>query len=105
MLSQAVTGRQRELGVRMALGAGRGEILRIVIGEALVWTIAGLAVGGVGALAAARFLRSFLFEVQPGDPAVLAAAAGILLAMALLATWLPARRAASADPARALRAE
>jgi len=105
ILSLAVAQRFREIGIRMALGAQSRDVIRLVVaGAARVVAIGGLA-GAVLALAGARAIRSLLFGVAPGDPATVAAAAATVLAAALLAAWIPARRAAKADPVVALRQE
>jgi putative ABC transport system permease protein len=105
VLSYSVTRRTREIGVRVALGATRGEVGRLVVREGMVMTVAGIAIGLAAAAALTRFLRSVLYEVTPGDPFTYAAVGGILLAVALIACWLPARRATSVDPLVALRVD
>ncbi|HEV8629016.1 MAG TPA: FtsX-like permease family protein [Thermoanaerobaculia bacterium] len=95
--------RARELGIRVALGAGRGELLRLLVGQSLALALAGVALGAAGAFGSARLLASLLAGVAAGDPATLLGAAALLVAMAMLAAWLPAWRAASADPASVLR--
>lgn len=105
LLSFTVAARTREIGVRLALGAGRPRVLAHVIGEGLSLSAAGLALGAAGALALSRVLAGLLFGVGPWDPATLAAVSGLVLAVALVATLLPAWRAASVDPATACRAE
>ena len=102
VLSYIVTQRTREIGVRMALGASRGRVLGEVLREGGRLVLLGFAVGIAGAIAAGRVLASLLHEVQPGDPTVLLATAGLLAAVALVACYLPARRAARLDPMRAL---
>ena len=104
-LAHAVGARRRELSVRMAVGAGKRQIVRLVLSEGARLTAAGVLVGGAGAVAAARALRQLLFGVEPLDVASFAAATLLLAAIALVAAWLPARRAASVDPVRALREE
>jgi predicted permease len=105
VLSYGVSQRRRELGVRAALGASRGRLLRLVIGHGLSVTCAGLVVGLAGAAALTRLLAALLFQVQPLDPLSFAAAPLVLLPAAILATLLPALRAASVDPATVLRGE
>jgi putative ABC transport system permease protein len=105
VLAYAVARRRRELGVRMALGADRGRLVGLVVRHTLRMTVMGLALGLIGAVALTRILTAYLFAVRPLDPATLAGAAAIVLAAALLATYVPARRAASVDPLEALRAE
>src|SRR5262249_23683487 len=105
VVAASVSQRRRELGVRMALGAGSGDIVRMVLREGAAMTLAGVAVGVVATLLLARLLGSLLFGVSALDPATLGAAAVVLPAAALLACWLPARRAARSSPMAALRAE
>ena len=104
-LAHAVGSRRRELSVRMAVGAGKRQIVGLVMGEGAALTAVGLLMGGMGALLAARALRQLLFGVEPLDPVSFVAAAALLAVVALSAAWLPARRAASVDPVRALREE
>jgi putative ABC transport system permease protein len=103
IVAQAMRARQGEIGLRLALGAQRGGIVRLVFHRISVLVAAGLAIGLAGSLWAAQFLGPMLFHVQPRDPATFVAAAGVLVAAALLAAWLPARRAARLDPATVLR--
>jgi len=105
LISYAVTLRTREMGIRMAFGAERSDVLAMVLRQGLALTGAGLAVGFAASLALTRFLSSLLFEVRPTDLATSAAVALLLGAIALLASYLPARRAASVDPMVALRYE
>jgi putative ABC transport system permease protein len=105
VISYSVTQATQEIGIRMALGARRGDVLRIVFSYAGVLMAAGLALGVVAALATARLLASQLFEVKPTDPATYAAVASVLLATGLLACTIPALRAMRVDPLVALRNE
>jgi putative ABC transport system permease protein len=105
VMSQAVSTRVRELGVRTALGASGGHIARSVIGEGMRTTSAGLGIGLAVAAALTRLIESMLFGVKPLDPLSFAVAAFVLGAVALVASLLPARRAARVDPLVALRAE
>ena len=105
LMSHAVGARTREFGIRVALGAERGGVLRLVVGRAAVLTGLGAVLGLAGALAATRTLRDLLFEVGPSDPLALVGASALLVVVALAASWLPARRAAGVDPAVALRSE
>lgn len=105
VIASVVQQRQREIGIRLALGATRAHISTAVVRRCLVNVAAGAGVGLVGFLAARQVLESWLFGVTPGDPRVLATAIAILAAVALLASWIPARRAARIDPVIALRLE
>ena len=105
VLSLSVTRRAREFGIRMALGASQRGILRLVMREAMGLIGAGVAMGTVLAILSRRFLSALLFGVAAGDPAVYAVAIAVLGAAGVLACWIPARRAARADPAAALREE
>jgi putative ABC transport system permease protein len=105
VISYAVALRTHEIGVRMALGAQRADVLRIVIGEGAVLAGIGIAAGIAGALALTRFLRGLLFGISPTDPATFAGVALALLLLALLACYVPARRAMRVDPMVALRHE
>jgi ABC-type antimicrobial peptide transport system permease subunit len=105
VLAFLVAQREREIGVRMALGASRQEILRLVMGRSLRMILCGLVVGLVLALMASRALSHMLFHVGPWDPLSYLATITLLVAAGLLATWLPARSACHVDPAVALRAE
>jgi len=105
LASYAVSRRTREFGVRIALGAQRGTLLRLVMDRALALAGLGIVLGLAVALAATRTLKALLFEVGPDDPAALIGGAILLLLVTLLASWLPARRAMNADPMVALRAE
>ncbi len=105
VLSYSVGQRTREIGVRMAMGAPRTHVLRLVVGEGLALVVTGLAVGAGATLAITNAIRGLLFEVQPSDPATIALVGSILVLVALTASYLPARRAAAVDPVTALRAE
>jgi putative ABC transport system permease protein len=105
VLAHAVTRRTREIGMRMALGAQRADVLRLVVRQALVMTVGGVVLGALAAMALTRFLATFLYDVRPLDPATFAAAAIALLAVALVASYVPARRASGVDPVIALRSE
>jgi len=100
-----VSQRVREIGLRMALGASSSDVSRLVLREGLKVALAGVALGVTGALFAARFLESLLYEVEPRDPMTLIAIGALLVAVALVASYLPARRASRIDPFAALRTE
>lgn len=105
VVSQSIARRTQELGVRMALGASRGDIWRLVTREGLTPVVAGLTVGLAGALAAGRLIGALLFAVKPSDPLTLAAVVLALLAAAFVACTVPALRASRLDPLTALRVE
>jgi hypothetical protein len=105
VVSHAVAQRSREIGIRMALGAGVAAAVRTVVLDTALWIGAGILLGTAGTLAGGRLLRSYLYVVRPGDPTALAAAATALALLAGLAAWLPARAAARGDPAVTLRVE
>jgi predicted permease len=105
LLSHEVGARTREIGIRMALGARRADVLRLVLGMGFIVATVGLALGAGAAFGVTRYLKSILFDVQPADPITFVAVGVLLLCVALLACWLPARRAATVDPLHALRAE
>ena len=105
LMAYAVTQRRREIGVRMALGADRRDVLRLVLTRALRIVVAGLIVGLAGAVGVTRVLQRFLFGVTPTDPIAFTIVTLLLMAVGLMAAWLPARRATRIDPCAALRAE
>jgi putative ABC transport system permease protein len=105
VISYSVSQRTPEIGVRMALGASRGGILKMVIGRAMLLVAVGIAAGAAGAFALSRYLKSLLFEVKPGDPWTYASLAILLAMVALAASLIPARRATRVDPMIALRYE
>jgi putative ABC transport system permease protein len=105
LMAYAVTQRRREIGVRMALGAERRDVLRLVLTRALRIVVAGLIVGLAGAAGVTRVLQRFLFGVTPIDPLAFTIVTLLLMAVGLIAAWLPARRATRIDPCAALRAE
>jgi putative ABC transport system permease protein len=98
-----VAARLREIGVRIALGAAPRDIVRLFLAQAAWPVAAGVACGALGAVALGRFIAALLFEVAPSDPASFVAAAGLLAAVAMLASYLPVRRALRADPVQTLR--
>jgi predicted permease len=105
VMAYAVTQRTREVGIRMALGARRGDVVRMVVAESLVPVLIGMAIGLAGAAALTRFIASMLYGVAPRDPLSLALAAAAMLAVALAAAAIPARRASRVQPMTALRYE
>jgi putative ABC transport system permease protein len=105
VVSHGVAQRTREVGVRVALGAQRGDILRLVLGQGFTLVAAGVAGGLVAAIASTRYLGTLVFGVSPVDPLTLGAAAILLMLVALAAHSVPIRRALRVDPAAALRHE
>ena len=103
VLAFRVAERTREIGVRMALGAGSGRVARLVLGRGVALALTGLGLGAAGTLASLRLFRSLVYGVPLGDPLGFAAASGVLLLVALAASYLPARRATRLDPLLALR--
>jgi ABC-type antimicrobial peptide transport system permease subunit len=103
VLSYVVAQRSREIAIRSALGASPWSIVRLVVGQGLAVTLAGLVVGIATSLAAARSISTFLYGVSAHDPSTFIAVPVVLLAVAALACFVPARRAASVDPLRALK--
>jgi ABC-type antimicrobial peptide transport system permease subunit len=105
LVSYTTLLRRNELGVRLALGAQRSSILWLVLRQGLQLAAGGVTIGLLAALALTRFLSSLLFDLKPTDPPTLMATSLLLVAVAAFACWLPARRAAKADPMEALRYE
>ena len=105
VISYSVVQRTHEIGVRLALGAQRADVLRMILREGMRLAISGIAIGTVGALALTRVLRSMLFEIEPNDPATFVGVPMFLTIAALAACYLPARRATRVDPMLALRSE
>ena len=105
VIAYAVSQRTHELGVRVALGATGDRITRMVVGEGLKLTAAGAVLGIGGALLAGRIFATLLFDVTAVDPITLTSVVGVLAIVAMLASWLPARRAARIDPLIAIRGD
>ncbi|MBA4137132.1 MAG: permease [Opitutus sp.] len=105
VMAHAVGQRTREFGVRLALGATRGDVLRLVLGQGLWLALGGIVLGLVTAMGASRLLAGFLFGASPFDPLILLGVPALLAATAMVASWLPAWRASRVDPMEALRAE
>jgi predicted permease len=105
LIAFSVAQRSREIGIRMALGASKARILRMILGDGFRLTIVGLLLGFAGVVGSTRFMQALLFEIDPLDPATLASVICILLIVSLLACYVPARRAAKADPATVLHEE
>jgi predicted permease len=105
VLSYVMSQRTRELGIRIALGAGRGDLLRLVVRQGLGITVVGVVIGVVGALAGGKAIAALLYGVSPHDPLVLGIVTLLLLSVAVVASYLPARRATNVDPMVALRYE
>ncbi len=105
VISYGVVQRSREIGIRVALGARRAEILRLVVGESMLTVGIGIAVGLLAAVGLSRFIASLLYAVRPDDPTTFAAISALIAAVALAACVIPARRAMRVDPATTLRSE
>lgn len=105
VISYNVAQRTHELGVRVALGAQVGDLIRLVVTEGMKLGVIGVAIGGAIALASGRWIAPLLFGESPRDPAVFALVTGVLLVVTMIASFIPARRAANVDPNRALRSD
>jgi ABC-type antimicrobial peptide transport system permease subunit len=103
VIGYSVAQRSREIGIRMALGAQRGEVLRMVLAQALRLTLAGVAAGAAGAWFAARLIAGLLFGIEPSDPITFATVSLMLMAVAAAAALVPSLRATRIDPSRSLR--
>jgi putative ABC transport system permease protein len=105
VLAHTVQQRQREIGIRIALGADAHEVTRLIMRQGMVPVCCGLVLGVLGSVGLSRLIASFLWGITPTDPATLALVASMLLAVALMASWIPARAAADVDPVRMLNRE
>ena len=105
IISYSVAQRSHEMGIRMALGASRWSLLRLMLGQSLWMTLTGAAIGLVGSIVLTRFMATMLFDVKASDPSTFALVALLLIVVALAASYIPARRATGVDPVNALRDE
>jgi putative ABC transport system permease protein len=105
VVSVSVAQRTHEIGIRMALGARTTDVLSLVVSRSMGWTLIGVGVGIAGALALGKVMASVVYEIDPSDPQVLVGMSLLLAGIALLASYLPARRAAKVDPMTALRTQ
>jgi len=105
VMSYSVAERRHEFGIRMALGAEKSNVLRQVLGQGLALSLVGIGIGSAAGFGLTRFLSNLLFEVKPQDPLTFLAVSLVMVAVALLSCYLPARRATTVDPAKVLRTE
>ncbi len=103
VIAYSVSQRKREIGIRMALGAGKGEVLKLVIGQGMKMALIGVAIGLAGALGLTRFLSDLLYGVEPGDPLTFIAVSTLLIGVAVIASYIPALQASKVDPMMVLR--
>jgi putative ABC transport system permease protein len=104
-ISYSVGTRTREIGIRLALGAQSQNLMELIVGQGIRLTLAGVALGALGGFLAGRTMRALLYQVTPADPATILVVGAILVAVAIIASYAPARRAVRVDPAETLRAE
>jgi len=105
VIAYSVSQRRREIGIRMALGAEKSDVLKMVTGEGITLTLIGVTIGLAGALGLTRFLCGLLYGVKPSDPLTLVTVSALLITVALIACYIPARQAARVDPLEALKHE
>jgi ABC-type antimicrobial peptide transport system permease subunit len=105
VMAQSITERYREIGVRMALGADRSKVIRLVLRQAMLLTLSGVVIGLLVAAVAVRLIRGMLYGISPGSPSAYMAVTLTIVLVTLFASLLPARRAASIDPSQALGTE
>jgi ABC-type antimicrobial peptide transport system permease subunit len=105
IMAYSVANRRNEIGIRLALGAQPGQVRGMILRESTWLTVAGVLVGVGAALSVTRLVKSMLYGIQPNDPATICCGVLLLLAVALAASWIPARRAARVQPMEALRHE
>ena len=105
VIAYSVAQRTQELGIRMALGAAKSDVLRLVIGHGLLLTLSGVAIGVIASVALTRVLSSMLYKTSATDPIIFSSSAALFFVVALIASYLPARRATRIDPTDALRYE
>jgi putative ABC transport system permease protein len=105
VMSYGVAQRTHEIGIRMALGAQKGRVTRMILGRGALLTVGSLVLGVIGSLALSRYIETLLFDVKPGDPSTLSVVSALLLTVSLAASYIPARRAANVDPLTSLKYE
>ena len=105
VVGYSLVQRTHEIGIRIALGAGPGDVLRLMLGQSMMWTLVGVFVGVAGSLSLTRMLGGLLYGVKPSDPWILLGTSVLLTLVSLVACYIPARRATRVDPMIALRSE